>query len=58
METRLYNIFKSKNATEMTKPIIAEILWKLLQSSIRQNIICYHKTARELFKGHWIFNNF
>ena len=33
METRLYNIFKSKNATNMTKPII-ESFYKVLLDKI------------------------
>ena len=51
-ETRLYNIFKSKNAVDQAH------YRKLLQSSVRQNFICYHQAIRACFMGCLIFNNF
>ena len=42
METRLYNIFKSKNATKLTKPIIESSykvqLGKILFVTIKQSV--------------------
>ena len=50
METSLYNIFKSKNATKLAK--------KLLQSSIRDNFIYDLKPACAFFTDSWIFSYF
>ena len=49
METRLFSIFKTTNATNFTKAIL-----KSYKSSISYNRKENTKTTRLLFKGSWI----